>query len=320
MREELLKELRKITEEEKEILAGNQNIQKSLYTSHKDFVVDSNKMLKKGRLIEIRPHTRFAAFPKHRHNYVEMVYMCAGTTEHIINGTDHITLKEGDLLFMHQNTYHEILPASQEDIAVNFIILPEFFLRPISMFDRENVLRDFLVSCLSGKVSEFGFLHIYTKGIVPIENIIESMIWTLISPPPVVNTLNQTSMGLLLMNISSYVDVINRNDPNQQDQNTIYYILKYIETHYKSGSLTEVAETLNVPTYTISKLLKKFTGKNFKELLQNRKMQQAAYLLHNTTLSIEAIIEAIGYDNSSYFYKKFKETYGVSPKEYRNTY
>lgn len=75
MNKELLKHLEKITEEEKALLHGQPSIQKGIYTSKKDFVVDNERLLAKGRLIEIRPHTRFAHFPKHRHNYVEMVYI-----------------------------------------------------------------------------------------------------------------------------------------------------------------------------------------------------------------------------------------------------
>ena len=132
MRQDLLDILKRITPEEQELLDGGREIQKERYTNRKDFVVDSRLLLEKGRLIEIRPHTRFAYFPKHRHNYVEMVYMCAGKTTHIINGTKELTLEEGDLLFLNQNVYHEILPSGENDIAVNFIILPEFFDRPPS--------------------------------------------------------------------------------------------------------------------------------------------------------------------------------------------
>ena len=63
MRQELLTYLQQITSEEQAILDGHTNIQKDLYTSGKDFVIDSQKLLEKGRLIEIRPHTRFAHFP-----------------------------------------------------------------------------------------------------------------------------------------------------------------------------------------------------------------------------------------------------------------
>lgn len=318
MRQELLTHLQQITLEEQAILDGHTDIQKDLYTSRKDFVIDSQKLLEKGRLIEIRPHTRFAHFPKHRHNSIEMVYMCCGSTTHIINDSDQIVLNEGDLLFLNQNVTQEILPAGKDDIAVNFIILSEFFDQSIAMMERENILYDFLISALSDDCSKSSYLHFQAKDIIPVQNLMENMIWTLIHKRSNTNTLNQTTMGLLFMNLSSFATTLNQDDPNQYEQNLVFSVLKYIESHYKHGTLEDISKEIRQPTYYVSRLLKKHTGFNFKELLQQRKLQQAAYLLTQTPLSTESIMNAIGYENSSYFYRKFREKYGCSPKEYRN--
>ncbi len=317
MNEALLSQLRPVTAEEQAILDGSQRIQQELYTSRREFVVDSRKLLEKGQLIEIRPHTRFIHFPRHRHNYVELVYMCSGTTRHILNDTETVTLEEGDLLFLNQGVYHEILPAGREDIAVNFIILPEFFDRSISMIERENVLRDFLLSTLSGGRADAHYLHIPAKDLLPVQNLMENMIWTLLHGGSGTNSQNQTTMGLLLLNLSQYAEAISRDDPNRQEQNLVFLTLKYIDTHYKSGTLAEVSARLGCPTYVLSRLLTKHAGGSFKDLLQQRKLQQAAYLLANTPLTVEAILDSIGYRNSSYFYRRFREKYGCSPVEYR---
>ena len=319
MQQDLLAQLQKITEEEQAILDGRQDVQKELYTSGRGFVIDSRKLLRKGRLIEIRPHTRIVHFPRHSHNYVEMVYMCSGSTTHIINDRDRITLQKGDLLFLNQNATQEILPAGKNDIAVNFIILPEFFDHAFSMIERENILHDFLISVLSQDSSLSSYLHFQAKDILPVQNLIENMIWTLLHKKAGTNTINQTTMGLLFLNLSMFTDTINQDDPNQYEQNLVFSVLKYIETHYKNGSLTEVAEEMKQPAYFISRLLKKYTDSNFKELLQQRKLQQAAYLLSQTPLTVDAVMENIGYDNSSYFYRKFREKYGCSPRKYRES-
>ena len=318
MNAELLASLRTITDEEKALLQGNTSIQKGIYTSKKDFVIDNERLLAKGRLIEIRPHTRFAHFPKHRHNYVEMVYMCAGSTTHIINDTDRIVLEAGDLLFLSQSATQEILPAGEDDIAVNFIILPEFFDRPLSMIERDNVLRDFLISTLSGSGSRITYLQFRAKDILPIQNLIENMLWTLINKKSNTNTINQVTMGLIFMNLSVFADSILQNSAGNYEQDMIFRILKYIETHYKSGTLSDISAELKLPPYYVSRLLKKYTGHTFKELLQQQKLQQASYLLSQTTLSANAVMEAIGYSNSSFFYRAFRERFGVSPKEYRS--
>jgi AraC-like DNA-binding protein len=185
------------------------------------------------------------------------------------------------------------------------------------MIERENVLRDFIVSSLTGEGSASDYLHVQARDILPVENLIENMLWTLIEKQPMMDTINQTSMGLLLMNLSRFAESINRSDPAQADQKRVLTVLDYIEHHYQSGTLAEAAEEVHQPTYAVSRLLKKHTGKNFKELLQLRKLQQAVYLLDNSTLSVDRIMESIGYENSSYFYRCFRARYGCSPKEYR---
>lgn len=58
-----------------------------------------------------------------------MIYMCRGSTVHTING-ERIELKTGELLILNQNAVQEeIEPAGRDDIAVNFLILPEFSTR-----------------------------------------------------------------------------------------------------------------------------------------------------------------------------------------------
>lgn len=320
MRDELLRHLREITQEERVLLQGHGSIQKGIYTSGKDFVVDNAKLLERGHLIELRPHTRFAHFPKHRHNYVELVYMCCGSTTHIINDTEKIVLGQGDLLFLSQSASQEILPAGREDIAVNFIILPEFFDRSLSMIERDNVLRSFLVSTLSSGNPQIPYLHFRAKDILPIQNLMENMLWTLIDKKPGTNTINQITMGLILMNLSLFADTSLKSGASNYEQDLLFRILKYIETHYKTGTLADISAQQRLPTYCVSRLLKKYTGHNFKELLQQQKLQQAVYLLSQTTLSVDGIIEAVGYSNSSFFYRIFREKYGCSPKEYRTAH
>ena len=75
MNADIIRQLSVITEEEKAILAGQKDIDKQIYTERKKLVIDCEKLLQKGKLIQIRPHTRFVHFPRHTHNYVEVIYM-----------------------------------------------------------------------------------------------------------------------------------------------------------------------------------------------------------------------------------------------------
>jgi len=319
MNNEIISVLEKITDEEKDILNGSKTIVKSIYTRNKDFVVDSDIMLEKGKLIDIRSHTRFLPFPKHKHNYIEIIYMCSGQTTHIINDTYEVILKQGDLLFLNQNSFHEILPAGQEDIAINFIVLPEFFDVAFRMMEEENVLRDFLIGSLRQNTSESNYMYFKIAEVLPVQNLIENMVWSLLYKQSNERQINQTTMGLLFLQLLHHTEKIEQNDQNQYERKIVFAILRYIEENYKNANLGELAGQLSQPMYYLSRLVKKNTGHTYKDLLQIKKLSQATYLLSATKLSIADIIVAIGYDNTSYFHRVFKNRYGVTPKEYRDS-
>lgn len=313
---ELLKALSVITEEEQTILDGNRGIEQKRYTEKKELIVDAEKLMQKGKLIQVRPHTRFVQFPKHRHNYVEVIYMCQGTTTHIIDGNK-VILEEGDLLFLNQHAEQEILPAKETDIAVNFIILPEFFNTAFSMMgEEENALRDFLIGTLSGNNGLSSYLYFHVADILPVQNLIENMVWTIFFNMGNKRSCNQITMGLLLLQLLNYMDKMEAGGGKFQTELT-GLVLSYIEEHYKNGSLTELADIMKYDVYWLSREIKKCTGKTYKELLQEKRMNQARYLMDHTKLSVNQIIESVGYENTSYFYRRFKEKYGVSPKGYR---
>lgn len=316
MHEELIRELSVITDEERQLLEGRNEIDQQIYTEKKEMIVDCDKLLQKGKLIQVRPHTRFVRFPEHRHNYIEVIYMCQGTTTHIINGKE-ILLREGELLFLNQNAVQEILPAGKDDIAVNFIVLPEFFDTAFTMISREeNMLKTFLVDALCGKDGETSYLHFHVADILPVQNLVENMVWTIFYDSSNKRSCTQITMGLLFLQLVNYMDKM-ETGRNRFDTEITAAVLSYIDEHYRSGTLSELAEQMNTDIYWLSREIKKRTGKTYKELLQEKRMQQAVWLLSNSAVSVSDIIESVGYDNTSYFYRKFREKYGMSPKEYR---
>lgn len=316
MRKEIIDKFKIMTTEEKKIVSEDHTISRELYSSEDDFVVDSAKLLERGKYIAMRPHTRFAYFPEHRHNYIEMLVMLEGSlTTSIVDG-DTIKLNVGDILLMNRHARHEIMPCGADDIAVNLIILPEFFSRNSVSYDRENVLRDFIISSLSEKKRYSDYILYHTKGVLTVENLMENLLWTLSESHNEMNQIVNSTMDLLLMNLAALSgDTLK--DMGSKARNITISSLEYIDQNFRNGTLEELANKTGYSTAYLSRLLKSNTGKNFKQLLQQRKLQQSAYFLENTTLTTERIIEEIGYENSAYFYRKFAEKYGCSPRDYR---
>ncbi len=314
---ELMSVLEVITDEEHAILNGNTKVVKEHYTDSKEFIVDSDKMLDSGKLMDIRPHTRFVRFPKHRHNYIEIIYMCSGQTTHIINGQNEVILHSGELLFLNQNCSHEILPAGKDDIAINFIVLPQFFDEAFKMMDDENILRDFIIESLTHRDDVSNYLLFKVSDVLPVQNLVENMVWSLIHRQPNRRQMNQITMGLLFLQLVNASDRISYGKENTYDRQGILSVLRYIETNYRTATLQEIADMQNQSLYQISRFIKKNTGHTFKELLQTKRLNQAVFLLSTTNLSVADIIYNVGYDNTSYFHRVFRDRYGLTPKDFR---
>ena len=315
MQKELLEQLRKITEEEKKILEG-QEVDKDLYTSGRDFIVDSRKMLEEGKLITVRTHTRFVHFPPHKHNYVEVLYVCMGSVTNIIDGRE-VVLKTGELLFLNQYTSHEILPAGVDDIVINFMVLPQFFDVAYSMAGAGNILADFLVNVLRRDEERGEYLHFKVAENLQIQNLLENIIYSLVNGEENRERINQTTMGLIFMYLVESVQYVEMRLPNQYENMISMTTLDYIEQKYRTATLTELCTRLHLPMHVLSKMIKKSTGFNFKELLQRKRLNKAVELMCETDLPISDIIAAVGYENNSYFHRVFKEHYHMTPRVFR---
>lgn len=318
MTDELLVELKKITPEEENILAGRSEIEKDIYMSEGHDTVEAKRLLDAGKLIQVRTNTRFVHFPRHTHNYMEVIYMCSGTTHHVVDGND-VFLQEGEVLLLNQKAVQEIYPAGIDDVAVNFIVLPEFFDYSLKMMGEEkNLLRDFVIDCLKGESDTAGYIHFKVADILPIQNLLENLIWSIWHRQPNKRSINQITMGLLFLQLMNYTDRMETSSGNRQ-QGIMISVLGYVEEHYRDGELSELARLLHYDLYWLSKEIKRITGKNYTALVQEKRLNQAVYLLEHTTMSVMDIGMSVGYDNISYFHRIFQKRYGMTPRKYRIT-
>ena len=314
MRLELLKKLSAITPEEKAILDGKETIDRELYMSGPGSRIQADKLLSAGKLITLRPHTRFVPFPEHSHDYVEMVYMCSGKTVHVINGKT-VELKAGELLFLSQSAVQEIRRAEAEDVAVNLIVLPQFFTQCLGvMGEEETPLRRFLVDSLCGGDTGVGYLYFRVADVPEVQNLVENLLLTLLGDSGTKRKISQMTMSLLFLELTNHAEALSY--PENEDAVAVK-ILHYIDREYANGSLAEAAALLHCGVPWLSRQIKRQTGKNFTELVQEKRLAQAAFLLKNTKRTVDEIALAVGYENTSFFHRLFQKAYGVSPKVFR---
>lgn len=312
--EEIIKLISPISKEEERFLLGKKDIDRNLYMESDSSIINSKKMLKDGKLITMRAHPRFVHFPKHSHEFIELVYMCKGMTRHIVNG-DELILNEGEILLLGQNAMQEIYPAGEGDIAVNLIILPEFFDSSLDMLkDEETPLKSFIIDSLKDSGNNSCYMHFKVSEVLPVQNLMENLIISLMSPSPNRRKINGYTLGLLFLQLINHSDKLQYTN---EEENAVIKALKYIDENYREGSLTELSERLHYNFNWLSREIKRKTGKTYTEAVQERRLVQAVFFLENTDINISDIASLIGYDNISYFHRLFYKKFGVSPKKYR---
>lgn len=312
----LMEQLQAVTPEEQAYLDGDAQVIRDIYTKTDRFEIDHSLFLREGRLITVRHHSRFIAFPEHSHDYVEIIYVCSGTITHYVNGRE-IVLEKGDMLFLNQQARHSVKRAEFDDIGINFIALPEFFDIPLQMLRKRNVIADFLASTLGTADPGPQYLVFQLKDQKMIENLMENMITSIVQENENEDVINQYSMGLVFLYLINHMDSLKESSFRSYQDVVVQAILNYIATQYQTAALGEIAENFHQSVSVLSKTIKQATGFTFQDLLIYKRCQKAAALLADTSLPVEKIIAAVGYENQSYFYRIFKKQYGMTPKQYR---
>lgn len=99
----------------------------------------------------------------------------------------------------------------------------------------------------------------------------------------------------------------------------IHEAVEYIEHNFQNNiSVEDIAAVCGLNRSYFGKIFKETIGKTPQEFLLSYRMSKAAELMKLTKLSIGQIGEAVGYNDPLHFSRAFKNTYGISPREWRN--
>lgn len=316
MDEQLMKKLQMITAEEQVYLEEDSHVKKEIYTKKNKFEVDCQLFLREGKLITVRRHSRFVEFPLHKHNYIEIIYVCAGEITQYIDGKE-IRMQQGDMLLLNQHVEHSVKYAGAGDIGINFIVLPEFFDIPLRMMNKENIVADFLAGTFRQNNAIPQYLNFQLRGQSAVSNLMENMIISIMGENNNEDIINQYTMGLVFLYLINHIDRLSEDSSHSYEDIVIQATTKYIDIHYQTASLSHIADDFNLSLPALSRMIKKCTGYTFQELLMRKRFQKAVMFLMETELPVEEIAVNIGYENQSYFYRQFKARYGVTPNQYR---
>ena len=98
----------------------------------------------------------------------------------------------------------------------------------------------------------------------------------------------------------------------------IKQILAEVRENYREDmNLKTLAYKYHMNTSYLGQIFQKEVGCSFAQYLSNTKNRKAKDLILSTNMRINDIAKEVGYPDTSYFYRKFKQCYGVSPASLR---
>lgn len=109
----------------------------------------------------------------------------------------------------------------------------------------------------------------------------------------------------------------------QQDSANSYVQkgIEFISANYSYPiTVEDIADYVGVSRSHLFRSFESVLQQSPKEYLTSFRMKQACYLLEHSTLSITAIANSVGFENSLYFSKSFRKMKGISPRSYRQDY
>lgn len=253
--------------------------------------------------------------PPHTRDYVELAYQCRGRAALRVNDRS-VELEEGELLLLGQNALLERPAQEPESRTVCFLIKPELLGDILRFLGSEQTpLREFILRTL-GQENPYGYLHFRVSGVRPVENLMENLILHLLDSPTSRRAIPMYTLGLLFAQL---LDQTERLVIGIREQQAILRVLQYVEANYPHANLTDIARELYCDVSWLSREICRRTGRTFTELVQERRLNQAAWLLRNTRQKVSDIAHAVGYENISYFHRIFAGRFGCTPKKYRDS-
>ena len=141
-----------------------------------------------------------------------------------------------------------------------------------------------------------------------------------------VTNLNQFSTPELFSDIMHRLTSDACREQSQKRKNlqlsTRRQILELVEAHFTEPdfALTTLSRMAGYSSTYVNRCLREEVGMSFIQLVSEKRMNKAKEMLRDTDIMVKDITQQVGYFDAASFVRKFKETEGLTPSEYRIRY
>ena len=264
---------------------------------------------------------------KHRHEFVQIIYMCKGKLKHAIN-ENVFDVYKGDIFIIPPYVPHYfIVDQEEKHELIEFEFMPEFINERFSENLKNNSFMDFAYlepffvseNEIKPRLNLKGSIQIEVEGILceiireymkresDFELIIKAMLLKL----------------LVIVGREFKRDIIGTETHSlfERHKEALYTSISYIKSNYNTDlTLEEAAKVALLSQSYYRYLFKQLTLKTFTEYLNDLRISKAIELLKaNLNMKILEICYEVGYNNINYFNKIFRQVTGTTPTSFRKS-
>jgi AraC-like DNA-binding protein len=103
-----------------------------------------------------------------------------------------------------------------------------------------------------------------------------------------------------------------------REQKYVAEIKKYIQANYiESIKVADIADKLSINRSHLYRIFKNEIGMGVEDYIVSIRINHAKVLLKSTEFPVTTVAHRVGYKNYTTFFKRFKQTVGITPLEYR---
>lgn len=238
--------------------------------------------------LHIRKHTMSQIPYIHSHTFYELIFVNKGKCIQLIDDKK-VILNQGDLCILSPQIMHAIMPSTENDVIIKIVI-------PIDVFNHINVNAHFdePITMIRDVSTETEYL-------------LFKILKESFASDDYVNATIENYLALLFVELVRSKNI---------DSIFLEKITQYIYANMEDATLDNLAKSLGYNKSYLSRIINQKTNKSFSELLTEIRMQKASQMIFDN-IRIDDIAQAVGYKNTSGFYKQFNKYYGMTPNEFK---
>ena len=257
----------------------------------------------------------------HNHTYIEIDYVYQGScTCYMDSKQNSFELREKELCILNQNVVHGIELQDKDSIIIKCMIPFEYIdLEQFYEMRQDIIMHKFLQHALKSDSTKASYIIYRISNTDAVEEMMCHMFCEFdkkdVGWRQVIKNLI-SNLFLYLMRITDN-ELLQVRETEKENFN-ITKVFECIRKNYPYITLKDLAKDFNFHENYLSRMIKKHCQKNFRDLLCQIRLNEAENFLIQTDMSVTEIAAKIGYHKPNFFFKIFKDHYGVTPMEFRN--